>query len=203
MANLTRGGFWPEHNQGATATQTKRVRVVSNNGTAIFLGDCVTRTAAGVWGLATAGAGVSGVSQGASYYDPGQLVRKESTFLPANTTYSSTAFDTYGETDQSFIYVVADPLNVRYVAERNAGAASLADLTLNANFIANAGSTTTGLSGHKINDVGLANTAGLDFAIMDFKHNVLNDMTLAAGDYVVQINVTKVPPASAGAVGVP
>ena len=203
MANLTRGGFWPEHNQGATATQTKRVRVASGNGTAIFLGDCLTRTAAGVWGLATAGGAnaVSGISQGASFQDTTQLVRKEGVFLPASTTYSSTAFDTYGETDQSFIYIVADPLSVRYVVERNAGAAALTDLTKNASFIANAGSTTTGISGHKIDDTTIATTAALAFSIMDFKHNVLNDMTIAAGDYVVQINILSVPPVAAGAAG--
>lgn len=202
MANLSQGGFWPEHNQGATATQEKRVRVASNNGTAIFLGDCVTRTAAGVWGLATPGSGVSGVSQGASYYDPGQLVRKEGAFLPASTTYSSTAFDMQGDTDQSFLRIVADPLNVRYRCQAiAAGVPALADLTLNANFVATAGSTTTGISGHTL--AAPANTVGLDFAIMDVKRNVLNDPTLVNAKYIVQINKLYVAPGSPGAVGLP
>lgn len=200
MANLARTGFWPVHNQGATATQEKRVRVASNNGTAIFLGDCVTRTAAGVWGLATAGAGVSGVSQGASYYDASQLVRKEGAYLPASTTYASTAFDMYGETDQSFLRITADPLNVRYECQAKAATtAALTDTTKNANFSAGAGSTTTGISGHLLDTLATTNT--LDFAIMDVKRNVLNDPTAVNFKFIVQINALTVPPASAGATG--
>lgn len=200
MANASRTGFWPVHNQGATATQEKRVRVASNNGTAIFLGDCVTRTAAGVWGLATPGSGVSGISQGASYYDPGQLVRKEGPYLPASTTYSSTAFDMYGETDQSFLRITADPLNVRYECQAKAATTgALTDTTKNANFSAGAGSTTTGISGHLLDT--LATTAALDFAVMDVKRNVLNDPTAVNFKFIVQINILTVPPVAAGAAG--
>ena len=66
MANLSQGGFWPEANAGATSIQLRRVRVPSNNSTAIFWGDCVSRTAAGVYNIiAPAGGGVP------SYSDPG------------------------------------------------------------------------------------------------------------------------------------
>lgn len=202
MANALQGGFWPESNQGNTTTQTKRVRIVSNNGTAIFLGDCMSRTAAGVWGLATPGSGVGGVSQGASYQDGVQFVRKEGVYLPAGTTYTSTAFDQNGDTDQSFVYIAADPLLVRYkcmIAAASTGA--LADMTLNANFVATAGSTTTGISGHTL--AAPANTVGLDFAIQDFWHNVFNDPTLVNAKYIVQINKLNVAPGSPGAVGLP
>lgn len=200
MANASQGGFWPEHNQGSESTQTKRVRIASNNGTAIFLGDCLNRTAAGVWGLATPGSGVSGVSQGASFQDATQLVRKEGTFLPASTTYTSTAFDQNGDTDQSFIYIAADPLNVRYRCMAASGTTgALTDTTKNANFVATAGSTTTGISGHTLG--ALATTAALDFSVMDYKHNVLNDPTLVNFKFIVQINILTVPPVAAGAAG--
>lgn len=201
MANASLTGFWPVHNQGATATQTKRVRIASNNGTAIFLGDCLTRTAAGVWGLASAGAGVSGVSQGASYQNTGDLVRKEAQYLPASTTYTSTAFDDHGETDESFVYITADPLNVRYRAQIKATTTpALADMTGTANFSAGAGSTTTGISGHLLDTIGT--TAARDFAIMDFWHSVSNDPTLVNAKYIVQINILTVPPNATGAAGV-
>jgi hypothetical protein len=199
MANDSQAGFWPEGNQGSDCTQVKRVRVASNNGTAIFLGDCVTRTAAGVWGLATAGSGVGGVSQGASYMDAATLVRKEGVYLPASTTYSSTAFDTYGETDQSFLYIAADPLNTRYRCQ-NPATPALTDLTKNANFAAGSGgSTTTGISSHVLGSV--ATTQGLDFAIQDFVHSPRNDMTSANAKYIVQINAVPVAPGSSGATG--
>lgn len=199
MANASQAGFWPEGNQIATATQTKRVRIVSNNSTAIFLGDCLKRTAAGVWGLATAGGGIAGVSQGASYMDAATLVRKEGAYLPASTTYSSTAFDTYGDTDESFVYTAADPFSVRYRCQ-NPATPALTDMTKNANVVASAGSTTTGISGHVLGTI--ETTQGDDFAITDFVHSPLNDMASANAKYIVQINAVPVAPGSAGATGV-
>jgi len=200
MANLAQGGFWPWANQGSTVTQTKRVRVASGNGTAIFRGDCVTRTAAGVWGLATPGSGVSAASQGCSLFDSTQLVRKEAVFLPASTSYSGATFDDHGETDESFLYVAADPLNIRYRCQIAAASTpALTDTTKNANFVATAGSTTTGISGHTLGT--LATTAALDFSVMDWVHNVINDMTTTNAKYLVQINILTVPPVAAGAAG--
>jgi hypothetical protein len=201
MANLSQGGFWPEVNAGSATTQTKRVRIASNNATAIFLGDCLKfGTAAGVWGLATAGGGISGVSQGASYYDSGQFVRKEAAYLPASTTYSSTAFDMQGETDMSFVYTTSDPVSTRYRCEYSASTVALTDLTKNANFVATAGSTTSGISGHRLNQGTIAANAALDLMILDVKRNVLNDPTLTAAKVIVQINVTDLP-GSAGFAG--
>lgn len=203
MANAAQGGFWPETSEdGGDAIQGRRVRVASNNGTAIFTGDCVTRTAAGVWGLATPGSGVAGASMGATFFDSATLVRKEGKFLPVSTTYTSTAFDMYGDTDQSFLYIPADPVGVQYRCQTvAAGTPALADMTLNANFVATAGSTASGISGHTLGTP--ANTVGLDFAVVDFKHNVLNDLTAVNAKYIVQINKLTVAPGSPGAVGIP
>lgn len=199
MANASQAGFWPEGNQGSTTTQTKRVRVASNNGTAIFMGDCMKRTAAGVWGLATAGGGIGGVAQGASYYDAATLVRREGVYLPASTTYSSTAFDTYGETDESFVYIAADPINTRYRCQ-NPAVPALTDMTKNANVSIASGSTTTGISGHVLGTI--ETTQGDDFAICDFVRSPLNDMSSANAKYIVQINALPVAPGSSGATGV-
>jgi hypothetical protein len=182
-----------------------RRRVASNNGTAIFMGDCLKYTAAGVIGLATAGAGVTTVSQGASYWDATINGRRENPYLPASTTYSSTAFDDYGNTDESFIYCVADPVNTRFQAQYSASTPALTDLTKNANFAAGAGgSTTTGISTHVLDQTTLANTANLDFRVQDIKHNVLSDPTQTAlAKVIVQINTGLVPPFnSAGTAGV-
>lgn len=194
MANLSLTGFRPWMNVGGVATQAIRRRVASNNGTAIFLGDCVKQSGAGVWGLATAGAGVGGVSQGASFFDATINGRRENTHLPASTTYSATVFDDYGNTDMSFIYVTADAVGDRFIAQYSASTVALADITKNANLLASAGSTVTGLSGHVIDQTSLNTTAALDFHLVDVWHNVLNDPAAASADVVVQINVAKLPP---------
>lgn len=199
-------GFWPFMNVANTSVQNMRRRVASNNGTAIFWGDCAKRTAAGVWGLTTAGGGVSGVCQGASYFDSAINGRRENPYLPASTTYSATVFDDYGNTDESFIYVTSDPLNDRFQCQYSASTVALTDITKNANFVANAGSTVTGISGHALDQSTLATTQTLDFNIDDIKHNVLADPTQTAlGKVIVRINAGLVPPFSTtnpGTVGV-
>jgi hypothetical protein len=198
MANLSQTGFRPFMRANETATKAIRRRVASNNGTAIFKYDCMrVGTAAGVWGLATANGGVTGVSEGASYWDATINGRREARYLPVSTTYSSTAFDDYGNTDQSFIYVTDDAVQTEFVCQYSGSTPALTDLTKNADFVASAGSTVTGLSGHTLNQATLATTADLDFSIVDFKHNVLNDMTTTNAKVIVRINsLPGVPPFS-------
>lgn len=204
--NPSRTGFWPWMNAGSTSTQTVRRRVASNNGTAIFKGDCLT-LAAGVYTLATAGGSntVAGASTGASYWDATINGRRENPYLPVSTTYSSTTFDDYGNTDESFVYVTADPVNTRFVCQYSASTPALADLTKNASFVAGAGSTTTGISGHALDQTTIATTAALAFRIVDVLHNVLNDPagTAATAKAIVQINLGPLPPFNAaGTAGV-
>src|SRR5712672_107622 len=99
MASVSMTGFRPYLTVGGETVQVMRRRIASGNGTAIFLHDCMKQTAAGVWGLATAYAGLSGVSTGASYFDAAINGRREAPYLAALTTYSATAFDDYGNTD--------------------------------------------------------------------------------------------------------
>jgi len=196
-------GFHPWGNSGATSTQLVRRRVASNNGTAIFLGDCLVYTAAGVIGLATAGSGVTSVSQGADYFDSTINGRRRNPYLPASTTYSAAVFDDYGNTDESYVDMVADPVNVRFQAQYSASTPALTDLTKNANFVAGSGgSTTTGVSSHAIDQTTIATTLTLDFRIQDLKRNVLNDPTQAAlAKVIVQINNGRVPPFGTSAPG--
>jgi hypothetical protein len=202
--NLNITGFHPFNNFGGTSVQCVRRRVASNNSTAIFRGDCIDHTAAGVVGLATAGSGLIGTSTGASYWDATINGRRENPYLPASTTYSSTAFDDYGNTDESFIYVTADPVNTRFRVQYSTGNPALTDLTKNANFVAGSGgSTTTGISSHTLDQTTIATTANKDFRILELWQNVLNDPTAANADVIVQIDLGKVPPFnSAGTAGV-
>src|SRR5579872_98688 len=204
MANPSFTGFHPWANAGSTSTQLMRRKTASNNGTAIFLGDCLKYTAAGVVGLATAGAGFTTISQGCEYYDSTINGRRFNTYLPASTTYSGSVFDDWGNTDESMILCTADPVNTRFQAQYSASTPALTDVTKNANFTAGSGSTTTGISGHALDQTTLATTANLDFRVQDLKRNVLNDPTVASvAKVIVQINTGLVPPFnSAGTAGV-
>lgn len=207
MANISWAGLNPIANDDGETVQLHRRRVASNNGTAMFWGDAMKRTAAGVWGLATAGAGLSGVAQGASFFDSTINGRREGKFLPVSTTYTGTAFDDYGNTDESFVYITADPVGNRFLAQYSAATPlpANADLTLNANFVATAGSTVTGQSGHALDNSTLATTLTLDLTVIDMWRNVANDPTLVNAKVIVQINNGRVPPfgtAAPGSVGV-
>ncbi len=199
LTNPSQTGFRPYMRANETVTKTIRRRIASNNATAIFKYDCLhVGTAAGVWGLATAGSGVTGVSTGASYWDATINGRRENVFLPATTTYSSTAFDDYGNTDQSFVYVTDDAVQTEFVAQYSGSVPAATDMTKNANFVASAGSTATGMSGHTLNQATINTTADLDFNIVDYLHNVTNDMAQTAlAKVIVRINSEPgVPPFS-------
>ena len=205
MANPSFTGFQPWANAGSTSTQLMRRKTASGNGTAIFMGDCLVYTAAGVIGLASAGAGVTAVAQGAEYYDSTINGRRFNTYLPASTTYSGSVFDDWGNTDESMILCTADPVNTRFQAQYSASTPALTDVTKNFNFVANAGSTTTGVSGHAVDQTTLGTQAAKDMRIQDLKRNVLNDPTVAAAaKVIVQIHVGLVPPftGTSGAAGV-
>ena len=128
------------------------------------------------------------------------LIPAYTVFLPASTTYSGTAFDYYGETDNSFIYVVSDVFGARFEAQYVAAATpALTDITRNADISLGAGSTTTGVSGHLLNSI--ATTQTFPFAVTDIKRNVLNDVTSVNSHLIVQANNITVGPAFGGATG--
>jgi hypothetical protein len=202
--NPSQTGYRPYARANETVTKAIRRRVASNNATAMFKFDCMRVTAAGVWGLAAAGTGFNGVAQGASYWDATINGRRENVYLPATTVYSGTAFDFHGETDQSFVYITDDAVQTEFVCQYSASTPALTDLTKNANIVAGAGSTTTGLSGHTLDQTTLNTTADLDVCIVDFKHDPLNDVTQTAlAKVIVRINTGLLPPFNAaGTAGV-
>lgn len=193
--NLVRTGFQPYSDTEGGPTVLVRRRIASNNGTAIFFGDCMKITAAGVYGLATAGSGVIGSAQGAEYWDATTSSIKSGFYLPASTTYSSTAFDMGGDTDQSFVKISDSPVTDRFLTSYSASTPALTDMTKNANFVANAGTTYNGISGHVLDQTTIATTAALDFRIMEILQNPLSDPTqVASAGVIVMIN----QPGSAG-----
>jgi hypothetical protein len=202
--NPSQTGFRPYMKGNGTAVKVIRRRVASNNATAMFKYDCLRVTGAGVWGLAAAGTGFNGTSEGASYWDATINGRRENVYLPATTVYSSTAFDDYGNTDQSFLYITDDAVHTEFQCQYSASTPALTDLTKNANIVAGAGSTTTGISGHTLDQTTLNTTADLDVTIIDFKHNPFNDVTTAArAKVIVMINTGLLPPFNAaGTAGV-
>lgn len=205
MANISETGLRPYANVASTATQTGRRRIASNNGTAIFRFDCMKVTAAGVWGLATAGGGVSGVACGAEYFDTTINGRRSNPFLPAATTYTGTTFDDHGDNDQSFVFVTLDPLNDRFVGQLSASTPALTDVTKNVNIVASAGSTVNGMSGHTLDQTTIATTLNQDFRIQDWLRKVTNDPATTNFKYIVQIDLGLMPPFSStnpGTVGV-
>lgn len=202
--NPSQTGYRPYMRANETVTKSIRRRVASANGTAMFKFDCMRVTAAGVWGLAAAGTGFNGVSQGASYWDATINGRRENTYLPVSTSYTSTAFDYHGDTDQSFVYITDDAVQTEFVCQYSASTPALTDLTKNANIVAGAGSTTTGNSGHTLDQTTLATTADLDVNIVNFLQNPNNDVTQTAlAKVIVRINTGLVPPFNAaGTAGV-
>lgn len=188
--NLVRTGFQPLVDVAGTPICFIRRKVASNNGTAIFLGDCLVYTAAGVVGLATAGAGVIGVSGGAEYWDATKAGRISNPYLPASTTYTGTGFDMWGDTDESFVFVSDSPVTDRFVSSYSTGLPALTDITKNANFTAGtAGTTYNGLSGHVLDQTTIAANASRDFRIIDVLKNVLSDPTQGVSTSGVQPGV--------------
>lgn len=188
--NLVRTGFQPFQASVGIPILTVRRRVASNNGTAIFWGDCMVYTAAGVVGLATAGAGVIGAAQGAEFFDTTLQSRKSFMFLPANTTYTSTAVLDMGDTDESFVMVTDSPVTDRFVTPYSTSTPALTDFTKNANFTAaTAGTTYNGISGHVLDQTTIAANASRDFRIIGPMPNVLSDPTQSAATPGVQASV--------------
>lgn len=85
------------------------------------------------------------------------------------------------------VHVMVDPA-AEYVAQATGTLGLLeADMGLNANMLANAGSTLTGFSKHVVNETGIATTSSLDMHLLRIFPDVLN----AAGPYarvIVRLN---------------
>lgn len=135
MANADRAkGATPvRHMNGSTAIPINPYDVDSSNGTAIFLGDFVAREADGNIAPAAAAGVILGVAVGVAD-DYGDLTRR---YLAASTAGT--------------VYVVDDPEIIFEVQEDDGGTAlTAAAQGANVEIVAGAGSTTTGISAHEL-----------------------------------------------------
>ena len=182
--NILRGGFHPRRGIGQVA-RPRRYEVANNNTLAIFSGDVVTITTAGVAYPTTAGDTdlALGVVAHTSYW--GTLGRIYSNYIPAATTYTPT---TRGSIQSSYVWVWDDP-SIEYIADMNVGttaALNYAGVGSNVDLLATAGSTVYGRSGHLLDGTYVAGQA--QFRIVEMLRNSGNDLTLQYQKVVCRIN---------------
>lgn len=190
MANVAIPGFHPRSKGGLTVSLLRKL-VLTNNTTAIFKGDACDSTSSGdVIVTATANAAIYSVQWGgASYISSGTRVEK--TYLPAATTYSGTALD---NANASYVYVVEDMVNTVFTA--SAGTAiTTTHLGNNSAMTLGTGSTSTGLSGHKLDTASPATTATFPWRLIDVvTGDPTSDCTAADAKVIIKANASRMDP---------
>jgi len=157
MANTSRKGFYPvgTMNGSAWMEHVRSYPVDSSNATAIFLGDVISLEADGNVAPAAASDTVAkiGVCVGVKV-SRSVAATEHPGYLPAST--AGTIF-----------VCLAFPTVIFEAQEDSVGGANAAeDVGENVDFIAGAGSTTTGLSGHELDSSTVATTAALHFKFL-------------------------------------
>jgi hypothetical protein len=176
--------------------------IATANATAVFIGDLVYshgnslsgRKMPGILEVTPAVAQGSSGSVGAvmacfdSNMDPYSGLTAGAGYIPVTTTGDSVV--------AGYVLVADDPMQLFLAQEGANGPFVAADMGLNANMIASAGSTTSGLSAHNINFTGRAVTATLDVKINQaYELDTLGTLWCR---FIVQINNHKYGPNSAG-----
>lgn len=163
MANVQVAGFQPNTRGGATPEMVRK-RVLTNNTTAIFKGDCCDDSGTGaVIVTATTNAAIYSVMWGGASYMSGQE-RLERKHLPAATLYTSSGVDPI---NASYVYVIKHMQTQDFVASIDE-AVALTDLNLNYVIVLGTGSTSSGLSAHELDATGKATTATFPWRVTDF-----------------------------------
>jgi hypothetical protein len=184
MANVLKGGFWPVMEGQARA---RRYEVASSNSTAIFSGDMCKAVDTGVVDVAAAAdTDLIGVVKEVEYTANGRRVRRP--YLPASTTYSPTA---RGSVNASYVWIYDDPAMEYWVcvsthAETDTEAEVRAALFTNADFVAGAGNTVYGRSGHTLG--GDVTAAAAQLRILEIRRIPGNDLSSANWQARVMIN---------------
>lgn len=141
---------------GAPTYQQSVRKIASSYNTAIFFGDAVvpvTGAATGYIARATAGTvALAGIFQGCRYYSSSRQQIVFSRYWPGS--------DATGDVDA---YIVDDP-NARFRVQSDATGITFAKVGQNAQLIAGAGNTSTGVSGMTLNST-TATTATFPFII--------------------------------------
>lgn len=167
------------------AGSVRAFSVAAGDGTAIFIGDPVK------------GAGTSQFINGQTYSDVVQAATGDviTGVVVGVEPVTSTSTIYRVASTQRILYVNVDPNAVFEIQQVSGGTALNAnDIGLNANFVVAAGSTTTGMSGVSLNNVGEATTNTLDLKILGIVNRADNDPGSAvttgadASRFLVRIN---------------
>ncbi len=180
-ATATPMGAEPVGTLSASGSYTGKVRhykIASNDSTAIFYGDFVKMTSAGVVTLDNGTTSLTpiGVFMGCSYTDPNTNQLTFSQFYPASTVASDID-----------AYVLNDP----FVEMRMQGDATLAQTALgnNAAVVQTAGSTSIGRSRNAFDSSTIATTATLPVKLIEFVEGPDSAVGDAYTDVIVMFNV--------------
>tara|TARA_R100000935_G_scaffold56545_1_gene88336 strand:+ start:6755 stop:7333 length:579 start_codon:yes stop_codon:yes gene_type:complete len=180
-ATATPMGAEPVGTLSASGSYTGKMRhykVASNDSTAIFYGDFVKMTSAGVVTLDNGTATLTpiGVFMGCSYTDPNTKQLTFSQFYPASTVASDIS-----------AYVLNDP----FVELRMQGDATLAQTALgnNAAVVQTAGSTSIGRSKNSVDSSTIATTNTLPVKIIEFIDGPDSAVGDGFTDVIVMFNV--------------
>ena len=180
-ATATPMGAEPVGTLSASGSYTGKVRhykIASNDSTAIFYGDFVKMTSAGVVTLDNGTTTLTpiGVFMGCSYTDPNTNQLTFSQFYPASTVASDID-----------AYVLNDP----FVEMRMQGDATLAQTALgnNAAVVQTAGSTSIGRSKNAFDSSTIATTATLPVKLIEFVEGPDSAVGDSFTDVIVMFNV--------------
>jgi hypothetical protein len=180
-ATATPMGAEPVGTLSASGSYTGKVRhykIASNDSTAIFYGDFVKMTSAGVVTLDNGTTSLTpiGVFMGCSYTDPNTNQLTFSQFYPASTVASDID-----------AYVLNDP----FVEMRMQGDATLAQTALgnNAAVVQTAGSTSIGRSRNAFDSSTIATTNTLPVKLIEFVEGPDSAVGDAYTDVIVMFNV--------------
>ena len=180
-ATATPMGAEPVGTLSASGSYTGKVRhykIASNDSTAIFYGDFVKMTSAGVVTLDNGTTSLTpiGVFMGCSYTDPNTNQLTFSQYYPASTVASNID-----------AYVLNDP----FVEMRMQGDATLARTALgnNASVVQTAGSTSIGRSRNAFDSSSIATTATLPLKLIEFVDGPDSSIGDAYTDVIVMFNV--------------
>ena len=180
-ATATPMGAEPVGTLSASGSYTGKVRhykIASNDSTAIFYGDFVKMTSAGVVTLDNGTTSLTpiGVFMGCSYTDPNTNQLTFSQFYPASTVASDID-----------AYVLNDP----FVEMRMQGDVTLAQTALgnNAAVVQTAGSTSIGRSRNAFDSSTIATTATLPVKLIEFVEGPDSAVGDSFTDVIVMFNV--------------
>lgn len=189
MANVSQGGFRFVGMRNGAKDPMIELRVVADAyGTGIFKGDPVKLVNDGTVSVSAAGELVYGVCDGVEQYWDGSVVRRGN-YLPASTSWGTV------EARRSVVRIIRAQ-NAIFEVDADDGTTATTEATFralvneNADHIATAsGSTTTGLSGYKL-DISDHKTTTAQWRLIGLSTRPDNDYTVINAKVLVTVNET-------------